>query len=379
MLFFATYKYKHRMLAIKPMSAFCNSMLEEERGAPLVSVIVPVYNVSRYLKECVDSILNQTYHNLEVILVDDGSTDGSGELCDAYATQDPRVRVIHKVNGGVSSSRNVGLEAVHGEYISFVDADDLLDLRTYELCIEAYIENPDVNLVRFCIEPFSDDEGGDISHFARVPKEDLMLRGQESLHFMALSPLYYGAVYTCLYTRDYVEGLRFVEGLRIGEDQLFSLEGMTRYTMLWKDAPVVMVLRAQLYKYRVLRQGAATVVNDSSKHLARFDAYVVLLNKLQETGARNLKFACAYLLKELRDELDMMGWKDYPFPGASQMDKSARLKMLSVWCYKAQSYPLVKSREYWQYWILRISPRLYLRLKHIKEALERRLFSRWTN
>lgn len=361
------------------MRAFCNSALEREGKSPLVSVIVPVYNVSRYLKECVDSILNQTYRNLELILVDDGSTDGSGDLCDFYATQDSRVRVIHKVNGGVSSARNVGLEAVSGEYISFVDGDDLLDLRTYELCIGAYMEYPEVNLVRFCIEPFRDDGGGDISHFARTPEDNLILRGLDSLHFMALSPLYYGAVYTCLYTRDYVESLRFVEGLRIGEDQLFSLEGMTRDTTLWEDAPVVMVLRKQLYKYRVLRQGAATVVNDSSKHLARFDEYIVLLNKLQEAGARNLKFACAYLLKELRGELDMMGWKDYPFPGESPMDKSARLKMLSVWSSKAQSYPLVKSREYWQYWILRISPKLYLRVKHLKEALERRLFRRWLN
>lgn len=91
---------------------------------PLVSVIIPVYNVERYLARCVDSVLAQTYRNFEVILVDDGATDGSGALCDAYARKDARVRIVHKDNGGLSDARNAGMQAAHGEYYAFVDGDD---------------------------------------------------------------------------------------------------------------------------------------------------------------------------------------------------------------------------------------------------------------
>ena len=94
---------------------------------PQISVIVPVYNVQRYLRRCVDSILSQTFSNLEVILVDDGSPDRCGAICDEYAAADPRVKVIHKPNGGLSSARNAGIEAAAGEYLAFVDSDDWLD------------------------------------------------------------------------------------------------------------------------------------------------------------------------------------------------------------------------------------------------------------
>ena len=93
----------------------------------LISVIVPVYNVEPYLRKCVDSILAQSYSNLEVILVDDGSPDGCGAICDEYAAKDARVRVIHKPNGGISDARNAGLDIMTGDYVTFVDSDDWID------------------------------------------------------------------------------------------------------------------------------------------------------------------------------------------------------------------------------------------------------------
>ncbi len=89
-----------------------------------ISVVVPIYNVAAYLKECVDMVLSQTYQDLEVILVDDGSTDRSGLICDEYARLDNRVKVIHKINGGLSDARNAGLNVATGEYIIFLDSDD---------------------------------------------------------------------------------------------------------------------------------------------------------------------------------------------------------------------------------------------------------------
>ena len=102
---------------------------------PLLSVAVPVYKVEEYLPECVDSILAQSYPNLEIILVDDGSPDGCGRICDEYAAGDQRVRVIHKENGGLSSARNAGIREAKGEYIAFVDDDDHIDPDMYEIMI----------------------------------------------------------------------------------------------------------------------------------------------------------------------------------------------------------------------------------------------------
>ena len=103
---------------------------------PLISLIVPVYNVEPYLRRCVDSILNQTYTNLEVILVDDGSPDNCGAICDEYAAKDPRVRVIHKENGGLSDARNAGLEIMTGSLVGFVDSDDWIEPQMYRRLYE---------------------------------------------------------------------------------------------------------------------------------------------------------------------------------------------------------------------------------------------------
>lgn len=99
----------------------------------LISVIVPVYNVEKYLKRCVESILRQTYKNFELILVDDGSTDSSGEICDRYMEIDNRIKVIHKYNGGLSSARNAGLDTMCGEFLTFVDSDDFVSERYLEV------------------------------------------------------------------------------------------------------------------------------------------------------------------------------------------------------------------------------------------------------
>ena len=103
----------------------------------LVSVIVAVYNIEEYLPRCIDSILAQTYRNLEIILVDDGSTDSSGGICDDYAQKDRRIKVIHKKNGGLSDARNAGLDKVSGDYIGFVDGDDWIDEDMYRAMYEA--------------------------------------------------------------------------------------------------------------------------------------------------------------------------------------------------------------------------------------------------
>lgn len=115
---------------------------------PLVSIIVPCYNVDQYLPKCIDSILNQTYKNLEILLVDDGSPDRCGEICDEYAKKDARIKVIHKMNGGLAAARNTGQDAATGFAMMFVDSDDWLELDCCEKAMQAMLEN-DVELVMF--------------------------------------------------------------------------------------------------------------------------------------------------------------------------------------------------------------------------------------
>ena len=98
----------------------------------LISIIVPVYNMEQYMERCVNSIINQTYHNLEIILVDDGSTDHSPAMCDEYALRDGRIKVVHKPNGGLSDARNAGLTVASGNYIGYVDSDDWIEPQMYE-------------------------------------------------------------------------------------------------------------------------------------------------------------------------------------------------------------------------------------------------------
>ena len=102
--------------------------------SPKISVIVPVYNVQKYLSRCIDSILAQTFTDFELLLINDGSKDNSGKMCDEYAKKDTRIHVFHKENGGVSSARNLGLENVQGEWITFIDSDDYLNINFLSNC-----------------------------------------------------------------------------------------------------------------------------------------------------------------------------------------------------------------------------------------------------
>ena len=113
----------------------------------LISVVVPVYNVEKYIRESLDSIINQTYENLQIILIDDGSTDSSGSICDEYAASDDRITVIHQKNAGAGAAKNTGLDLIQGEYFSIIDSDDYIELNMYEKMV-CYMENYRVDVVQ---------------------------------------------------------------------------------------------------------------------------------------------------------------------------------------------------------------------------------------
>lgn len=199
---------------------------------PVISVIVPVYNAEKYLRECLDSIVNQTYKNIEIILVDDGSTDGSGAICDEYADKDSRIRVIHSVNKGVTAARTNAFKHSTGEYITFVDADDFLDCNMLKIMSEKITENNTDLLacqyINYNNETQSVEESlirPPIGVYDKQDIVDLLKNGflyNEKIGMAVMSPF----LWTKLIKREFVQGALNVEkGLTYNEDQVgvFSL------------------------------------------------------------------------------------------------------------------------------------------------------------
>ena len=185
-----------------------------------ISVIVPVYKVEKYLARCVDSIINQTYKNLEIILVDDGSPDGCGKICDEYAERDSRIKVIHKENGGLSSARNAGLDIATGDYIGFVDSDDFIDLDMYSLLYEM-IKNGDVEITGVNGQSFVEEE-----HLKPwvVGREKLIkeMSGEDAVKGLLLRT-FISSVCSKLFSAKLFENKRFATG-KLSEDALLLFE-----------------------------------------------------------------------------------------------------------------------------------------------------------
>lgn len=146
----------------------------------LISVIVPVYNIeSEYLERCIGTICGQTYQNLDIILVDDGSTDGSGVICDKFATEDSRIRVFHKENGGSSSARNLGIKEAKGEYIGFIDSDDYIESDMYELLAGA-VEKYNAPMAQISRDEI-DEQGNRMPDICIPPKEELRITSEDMM------------------------------------------------------------------------------------------------------------------------------------------------------------------------------------------------------
>lgn len=204
---------------------------------PLISVVVPVYNCEKYLDRCVRSLQSQTYGNLEILLVDDGSRDGSGALCEAFAGEDVRIRVIHKENGGVSSARNCGLDAMTGQYCIFVDADDYVDSRLIETLYLACRDGMQLAACTFC--GCAPEEQPKMVQTIPEPRQ-VLLRQQ----FRFTYRYFYPAVWGKLYARSLVEHIRFDTDIYIGEDALFFARAVRQTDkMAYVDAPLYVYIQ----------------------------------------------------------------------------------------------------------------------------------------
>ena len=187
-----------------------------------ISIIVPVYNCAAYLERCVKSLIQQTYKDLEIILVNDGSTDGSGDLCRRLAASDTRITVIDQENKGVSAARNTGLEASKGEMITFVDSDDSIDPETCEFMLNL-LEEYDADIAHCGYKHLVRDE----VRLVHDTKTVTVQNREEALRCLISGKLFTGSVWSKLFRRELLDGIRFNESIRINEDHLFCYEAFS--------------------------------------------------------------------------------------------------------------------------------------------------------
>lgn len=226
---------------------------------PKLSIIVPVYKVEQYIHKCVDSILNQTFTDFELILVDDGSPDNCGKICDEYAQKDERVRVIHKENGGVSSARNMGIDDAKGEYISFIDPDDWIELNMYEEIFN-YVDENKMDIA--CFEVY-EVKGNKCSAHYRF-ESNKVFEKEEAL-FDILVDVIDNSPCNKFYKKSVWENVRFPIGRRF-EDVA------TIYKTFHKSTKVGYVKNA--FYYYLKREGSAIALSfDAQRRFENFLGY----------------------------------------------------------------------------------------------------------
>lgn len=196
---------------------------------PNISVIIPVYNSGKYLRKCLDSVINQTYDNLEIILVDDGSTDGSENICDSYANVDHRIVCIHQPNQGVSRARNNGIKIATGDYIHFPDSDDYLELDTYEYLIKKMRECP-CDIIAF--EYYTTYNDWEKRHIQGAEKYGLCTREDAHNRINSGSPFSWNK----LFSKDVICNVWFNEKIYRGEDSLFVHSALENAEQIYFDS-----------------------------------------------------------------------------------------------------------------------------------------------
>lgn len=257
---------------------------------PLISVIVPVYKVEAYLDRCVQSIVDQTYQNLEIILVDDGSPDNCGAMCDAWAARDNRIKVIHKENGGLSDARNAGLAVASGEYVGFLDSDDWIDTQMYQCLYEA-IKVTDSDIASCGARRVWLDERPTVE-LCKVNRSCVLER-EAAMEALINANGLVQTVWNKLYRKRIIETLFFLKG-QIYEDEFWTWQAIAR-------ARRVVTIPESYYNY-LQRTDSIMGRGFSEKYLQVVQAKIERQNYIEKAmpnlkypGRVNLEYTCMHL------------------------------------------------------------------------------------
>lgn len=316
---------------------------------PLISVMIPVYQVREYLPQCLDSVVHQTYQNLEIILIDDGSTDGSGEICDEYAKRDRRIKVIHKENGGLVSARKVGLQSAKGELAAYVDSDDWIDPDAYQTMYQIMERNGADVVVAGHLECTYDEEWtvknfippGTYRGEALERKVFSRMLYEPSLRFWGLSP----AVWDKLFKKDLVAGYQMQVDDRIwdGEDHAFVYPALL-------DAQCVCITEKSFYHHRIRTDSVATSYDQRC-----FERFSYLFSLLKEQFSKSPYWHSAlekqfpyqmrwFVLKHLWTELGVPpGGHVFPF---GKVERGANIVLYGAGEVGRTFYDQVKTTGY---------------------------------
>ena len=259
---------------------------------PLISVIIPVYQVAPYIKRCIESVINQTYQNLEIILVDDGSTDGSGELCDRYAKRDNRIKAVHQENKGLSEARNRGLDIAEGDYLGFIDSDDWVDLKFIEAMYEAAVSYNCEIVQCGHIEVVADEEyeSDTIGKAVIYSKEEYSKAAYTLLGWKC------SVAWNKLYKKQLFSGIRYPVG-KLHEDEF------TTYKVIW-NARKIAVLNTRLYFYRQRKDS----IMGRAYSARRLDAREAYKERAEFYKSRNCDVLSEMVYREL------LSWDRYYLP-----------------------------------------------------------------
>ena len=251
----------------------------------LVSIIIPVYNVEDYLPRCMESILNQTHSRLEVILVNDGSTDTSPDICENYAKIDSRVKVVHQQNTGVSVARNTGLDVALGEWITFVDSDDYIDLSFVEKLLNtAVVEGTHISACGYIRQP------NDQKYVMKSPSDgNMVIKNHSTLELIIRNDsVFPKGIMSKLYHKILVEKIRFDLDLHVAEDRHFLLNVVANY------GGNLAYLPEGLYYY-CHREGSLTTTNFSEINLSGLVARERYTSILMPISERLVQISSAYV------------------------------------------------------------------------------------
>ena len=246
----------------------------------MVSVIIPVYNVAQYLPECIESVIAQTYKDIEIILVDDGSTDNSGIICDEYAKKDNRIKVVHKPNGGLSSARNAGIDICSGEYITFIDSDDYIaDDMIEQLYIALYKTESDISVCNFQSKlPLDEDNDFKVKTYSSM----------QALKEILLERKFCTSAWAKLYKTKLFSTVRYPEGL-IYEDYATTYK-------LFDIASGIAHINTAKYYYRYNPE-SITKANFKNNQLDYFTVSDKLISFLENKYPEYRKYAVAHAVR----------------------------------------------------------------------------------
>lgn len=316
---------------------------------PLISIIVPVYNIENYIERSLRSICNQTYQNLEIIVVDDGSTDQSGQIVDYIAAEDKRIVAIHKENGGVSTARNAGIERASGEYIGFVDGDDTLESDMFEVLIANALKHQ-ADISHCGYQMVFPDRVDYYYNSGELRVQD----NYQGIYDLVKAEKIEPGVWNKLYKREVLENCRFDANIRINEDLLFNYAA-------FKNAKKSVYEDVAKYHYMIRKNSAATSVMSKKK----LDDSIEVLSKIMKEEEGEIYQVLEKRYVYLLEKISSMKTSDIILKEYQKMKRQELIRLLK----KGQLKATYSSREWFQLNLAAKRPRMYWMIHEVYSAL----------